>query len=118
MVGMADTIKLIFAASLVLGAMAAFYIFNEHSVFLRTLGVVVVFGAALAVGLQTASGKRAWEFIKDSYTEVRKVVWPTRKETVNTTLVVVAVAIVVAIFLWILDMGLIWSVKQLTGQGA
>lgn len=115
---MADTIKIILAAVLALGAIAAFYFFNEHSVFLRTLGVVVVFGAATAVMLQTAMGKGVWVFAQDSYTEVRKVVWPTRKETINTTLIVVAVAILVALFLWLLDMTLIWGVKLLTGQGA
>jgi preprotein translocase subunit SecE len=68
------------------------------------------------VAATTAQGKAAWEFAADARVELRKVVWPTRKETVQMTLVVVVMVIVVAIFLWIVDWGLIKAVQALTGQ--
>ena len=56
-------------------------------------------------------------FFRESQIEVRKVVWPTGKETTQTTLVVMGLVVAVAVFLWVLDMFLLWSVKLLTGQG-
>jgi preprotein translocase subunit SecE len=60
-------------------------------------------------------GKAAWEFRREAIIEVRKVVWPTRKETVQTTMVVLVVVIIMAILLWALDSMLAWAVRYLTG---
>jgi preprotein translocase subunit SecE len=112
-----DTAKLTVAVALLLGAVLAFYWFAEHSLLLRVLGLLATLGVALFIAAQTAVGARTIGFMTDARTEVRKVVWPTRQETVQTTLIVFAVVIVVGIMLWLFDMLLLWAVRLLTGQG-
>ena len=78
----------------------------------------VPFGhAAGAIAFTTDKGRAAWEFMRDSRTELRKVVWPTRKETTQTTLVVIGVVTLVAIFLWMVDGVLSWIVRLVLGHG-
>ena len=113
-----DSLKLIFALLLLVAGVAAFYYFAEYSQLMRVLGLLVILGIATAVASQTQIGRRGWAFVRDARTEVRKVVWPTRTETVQTTLMVVGVVIVVGILLWLLDMLLAWAVALLTGQGS
>ena len=74
-------------------------------------------GVSTAITYQTALGKRAAGYVGDARTEVRKVVWPTRKETMQTTMVVMVMVIVVSIILWAFDAFLVWAVRLLTGQG-
>ena len=74
-------------------------------------------GFAVALVYQTAIGQRIWQFSLDSRMEVRKVVWPTRQETIQTTLVVFVMVLIMGILLWLFDMFLITIVKYLTGQG-
>lgn len=112
-----DTAKLTVAIALLLGAVLAFYWFAEHSLLLRVLGLLATLGVALFIAATTAVGARTIGFMTDARTEVRKVVWPTRQETVQTTLIVFAVVIVVGIMLWLFDMLLLWAVRLLTGQG-
>jgi len=69
------------------------------------------------IALQTNKGRFAWGFVGGARTEVRKVIWPTRAETMQTTLMVVIMVILVGILLWIMDSFLLWAVKLLTGQG-
>jgi preprotein translocase subunit SecE len=71
---------------------------------------------AAAVAWTSETGKRFYAYCQDSVTETKKVVWPSRKETVQTTLIVVAFVIVMAIFLWIVDASLVWLVKILVGR--
>ncbi|WP_337166314.1 preprotein translocase subunit SecE, partial [Vibrio fluvialis] len=73
---------------------------GEMSVVVRAAGVVVLIAAALGVAATTTKGKAAISFAKESRMEVRKVVWPTRQETMQTTLIVLAVSIVMALVLW------------------
>jgi preprotein translocase subunit SecE len=112
-----DTVKLVIAVVVALATIAGFYIFSDQSFLLRVGGLLV--GVALAVGiaLQTEKGRNVWVFFQESQIEVRKVVWPTRQETLQTTLIVIIVVIVVAVILWLLDMFLGWSVRILMGQG-
>jgi preprotein translocase subunit SecE len=113
----ADTAKLLFSLLLLIAGTVAFYIFSEYSLLMRVLSLIVVAGIAVFVALQSSQGKMAWGFVRDAKTEVRKVVWPTRAETTQTTLVVVVMVLLVAILLWIMDSFLLWAVKYLTGQG-
>jgi len=115
---MADKLKIALAVLLAVSAVGGFYYFGDQSLLLRVIGLLVALGIITAIMLQTAVGRGSWAFVQDAHTEVRKVVWPTRKETVNTTLVVIAVSILMAVFLWVLDGILLWAVKHLTGQGA
>jgi preprotein translocase subunit SecE len=114
---MLDNIKLSIAVLLLGGAIAAFYYYEEQSTLFRVLGLVAVAAISLAVTFQTAVGRKVWGIVGEARTEMRKVVWPTGKETTQTTLIVVVMVIVVGIFLWVLDMGLLWAVRFLTEQG-
>ena len=87
---MADKLKLALAALLVVAGIAGYYLLAAHSIVLRFLAVA----------------------------ETRKVVWPSRKETAQTTGMVLAFVLVMAIFLWIVDAVLVWGVKLLMGPGA
>jgi preprotein translocase subunit SecE len=112
-----DKAKLAGAALLLVLGLFAFYYFAAYSVLLRVLGLLVIGGAAVAVALQTAPGRQLWQFVSDARTEVRKVVWPTRQETLQTTLVVMAMVLVLGIVLWLFDIILMGILRFLTGQG-
>jgi len=114
---MADKIKIVAALAVIVAAITGFYYYAEVSQLLRVLALLVALGIATAVMLQTAMGQQAWAFIGDARTEVRKVVWPTRKETLQTTLIVMVMVFIVATMLWMFDMFLTWAVKMLMGLG-
>jgi len=114
---MQDTLKWLVATVLLGAAVTAFYYYSEESLLLRVIGLLVVAGAAGAIAFTTDKGRAAWEFMRESRTELRKVVWPTRKETTQTTMVVMGVVTLVAIFLWIIDGILSWAVRLLLGHG-
>ena len=79
--------------------------------------LLLVIGAAAFVALQTAAGRTVWQFATDSRTEVRKVVWPTRQETLQTLLIITIAVLLTALFLWAIDSLLFMIVRYLTGQG-
>lgn len=112
-----DTIKLLTALLLVICAVVGFYIYADQSLLLRVVGLMTAVAIAVVVALQTGKGRHTWAFFQDAQIEVRKVVWPTRQETVQTTLIVMLMVVLVAIFLWFLDMFLGWAIRLLTGQG-
>ena len=89
--------------------------FDDQSLLYRVLGLVVLAALAGMLALQTAKGAAFWTLVKGSRTEIRKVVWPTRQETVQTTMIVVAFVIVVALVLWGLDSFLGWLVSLAIG---
>ena len=120
----ADIVKQALSVVLVVAGVAAFYYFSaDHGSFkevrllYRVLGLVVVMLMVLGMVLTTAMGKSLWNFALESRQEVRKVVWPTRDETMRTTLLVFAMVFIVGLILWVLDMFLFWGVRYLTGQG-
>jgi len=112
-----DSVKLTVAIGLLLAGVAAFYYFEEQMLLFRVLGLLAVAGISIAIASRTAVGARTIAFISDARTEVRKVVWPTRQETIQTALIVFLMVIIVGILLWLLDMFLLWAVQLLTGQG-
>ena len=113
----ADIAKLLIALTLILSGIVGFYYYEEQSLLLRVLSLLVVTGISIAIAMQTERGRNTWGFVKDARTEVRKVVWPTRAETMQTTLIVIIMVLVVGIILWIMDTFLLWAVRLLTGQG-
>lgn len=115
---MTEKIKLALAVLLVAAGLGAFYLLAEQAMVLRILAVLLGVGAAVAVVLTTQPGRNALEFSRESVAEARKVVWPTRKETVQTTGAVFALVLVMGIFLWLVDVGLMWAVQLLMGRGA
>ena len=82
--------------------------YSDQSLLYRVLGILAVAAVAGLVALQTAKGAAFWALVKGSRTEIRKVVWPTRQETVQTTMIVVAFVLLVALILWGLDSLLGW----------
>ena len=112
-----DTYKLIAAVSLFLVAVAAFYYFANYSTLVRVIGLLAASGAAVAIAATTEPGGSVLEFIKESRMELRKVVWPTRTETLQTTFVIMGVVVLTSIFMWLLDALLLWAVRLLMSQG-
>ena len=110
-----DTVKLVVAALVLAAGVGVFYYFGAQPTYVRVLGLLVLAAAATGVALLSAPGKAAWDFIKESRLELRKVVWPTRKETIQVTLVVIALVIVIALFLWLVDWALLKATQALFG---
>jgi preprotein translocase subunit SecE len=100
-----------------MAGIAGFYLLSEHALVLRVLAVLAGVVMAVSVARSTVPGQQLFAFGKDSWVETKKVVWPTRKETFQTTGVVFLLVVVIAIFLWIVDASLLWAVKLLMGQG-
>ncbi len=113
---MADRLKLAAALMFLVAGVAGYYILASDPELWRALAVLAGLGLGVAVYSQTASGRGVWSFVKESRVELSKVIWPTRKETVQTTLVVIALVILVALFLWVVDLGLTKGVSLLTGR--
>ena len=110
-----DMMKLLAAGALVLVALVAFYAFANHSLLVRVIGLLLAGGAAVALALRTEPGAETLEFVRGARAEVRKVVWPTRAETTQTTLVVIAMVVIMGLLLWMLDLLLLWLVRLITG---
>jgi preprotein translocase subunit SecE len=108
---------LILAVFVLIAGIVGFYYFEAQSQLYRVLGLLAVAGVAVAIVMQTAMGRGTWHFAVDSRIEVRKVVWPSRQETVQTTLIVFAMVLVMGIVLWLFDTALGAILKALTGQG-
>ncbi len=114
---MADKIKLFIAVLLVAAGIAGYYYLQGGAPALRLVSVLVGLLLAAAMAWTSESGKRFFTFGKDSVAEAKRVVWPTRKETLQTTAVVIAFAIIMALFLWAVDAGLMLVVNRLMGRG-
>src|SRR4029453_7703828 len=112
-----DTVKLVAAAAILVGGIVAFYWFATYPLAVRWAIVLASLGAGAFVALQSAQGRGFWQFVQGSRVELRKVVWPTRQETLQTTLVVFVAVIVMGVFFWILDWALGSVTHALTGQG-
>ena len=110
-----DTVKWLIVFAVVAGGVYANSYFAAIEPLYRALAGVVLAGVAVAIALQTEKGAATWELAREARVEVRKVVWPTPQETTQTTLIVVAVVIFVALILWALDSGLSWGVKGVIG---
>ena len=105
---MTDKIKLAFAVALVAAGIWGYYLLGEQALVLRILAVLGGIAAAVVVAWTSAPGKEFVLFASEAVGEVKKVVWPTRKETVQTTAAVFAFVVVMAVFLWISDKTLEW----------
>ena len=112
-----DNFKLLIAIALLIAGIGQFYYFEDQSLLYRVLGLLAFIAVAGGVVYTTRIGQSVWVFARDARTEVRKVIWPTRQETMQTTLMVVVMVILVGIMLWLMDMFLRWAVLLLTGQG-
>ncbi len=104
----ADKAKLAAAAALVLAAIAGFYLLGKQGVYAQWAVLVVGLLAAVGVFLISESGRQFVAFARDAWREVKKVVWPTRKETLQITAYVFAFVVIMALFLWFTDKTLEW----------
>ncbi len=112
-----DTVKLLLSIAILIGSLVGYYTFQDVHGVVRVLGVVVGIGLALFTLYQTTMGRGWFLYVMHAKREVKQVVWPTRPETVQMTLIVFVVVILMGIFLWLIDMFFLWAVKLLTGQG-
>ena len=109
----ADKAKLAVAGVLVIAAVVAFYALGKQDLWLRVIALFAVLGLAVALFFTSESGKQLIAYGRDSTKEVKKVVWPTRKEAMQMTGYVFAFVFVMALFLWITDKTLEWALYDL-----
>ena len=109
----ADKAKLAVAGVLVIGAVAAFYALGKQDLWLRVIALIALLVIAVGVFFTSESGKQLIAYGQDSAKEVRKVVWPTRKEAMQMTGYVFAFVFVMALFLWLTDKTLEWALYDL-----
>ena len=109
----ADKAKLAVAGLLVVGGVAAFYVLGKQDLWLRVVALLVLIAAGVATYFTSESGKALIAYGRDSAREVRKVVWPTRKEAMQMTGYVFAFVVVMALFLWLTDKTLEWALYDL-----
>ena len=102
----------ILAASIV-----GYYIFSDIHAVLRVLGILAGVALSIFVFYQSEKGRSWFKYLSSTKKEVKQVIWPTRQETTQMTLIVFVAVIVMSIFLWLVDMFFLWGVKLLTGQG-
>ena len=110
-----DTFKLMLAIAVLMFGIVGFYYYENESQLYRVLGVVFAAIVAIAISSTTRLGQGLIGFARESRMEVRKVVWPTRQETVQTTFMVIVAVIIIGIFLWLIDMLLAQAIQLLTG---
>jgi preprotein translocase subunit SecE len=109
----ADKAKLAAASALVIGAVAAFYLLSAQDLWLRVVALLVLLAAAVAMFFVSEPGKQLIAFGQDSIKETRKVVWPARKEAMQMTGYVFIFVFVMALFLWLTDKTLEWTLYDL-----
>jgi len=110
-----DLVKWLVVVLLVVVGVVGNQYYSAQPILYRVLALLVIAAAAAYVGLQTGKGKAFFVLAKEARAEIRKVVWPTRQETTQTTLIVVAVVLVMALLLWGLDSLLGWLVSLIVG---
>jgi preprotein translocase subunit SecE len=111
----ADKLKLILAVLIVAGGIGGFYYFDDKPDLVQVAIILAAAVLAVVVVAPTEFGRSAWEFTKGARLELRKVVWPARKETMQVTLIVFVMVILVAVYMWAIDWGLHKIVRVVTG---
>ena len=106
---------LIVSIIVLISGMILFYYFSDVRLFYRVLIMISVVILSGFIGYQSDFGKLVYSYISDSKVEIKKVTWPTKQETTQTTLGVVVVVIIVGILLWLFDMLLGWAIGTLYG---
>ncbi len=109
-----DTLKMASAVAILLSSVFSFYYFAELSVLIRVLAVIFSVILSLIIFFSTQRGIIFWDFLQGSRVEMRKVVWPTKQETIQTTLTVFVFVLVLGIFFWLLDFLLLYITTSIT----
>lgn len=114
-----DTALLTLAVAVLVGGLGAFYtVAVDFNPALKALVILGAMAAAAGIAYQTAMGRSLWGYIAGARIEMRKVVWPSKQESVQATLMIAVVVLIMALLLWGLDSLLLWGVQLLTGRGA
>jgi preprotein translocase subunit SecE len=114
--GVLDIIKLSVAAVALVGGLYAYYYYEPQVA--QALRVLMVLGgtaAGIGIAMTSTQGQRLWHFIQGSRVEIRKVVWPTKQETTQTAIAVFVFTLIMMLFFWALDSGLLWLTRTLVG---
>ena len=114
--GVLDILKLLIAAGALVGGLYGYYFYeNDIALPLRVLMVLGGTGAGIAIAMTSTQGQRLWQFVQGSRVEIRKVIWPTRTETTQTAIAVFVFTLIMALFFWALDTGLLLLTRRLVG---
>ena len=114
--GALDIIKLLAAAAALIGGLYAYYYYeNDIAQAVRVLMVLAGTAVGIGIAMTSTQGQRLWHFIQGSRVEIRKVVWPTKQETTQTAIAVFVFTLVMMLFFWALDSGLLWLTRTLVG---
>ncbi|MEJ2257290.1 MAG: preprotein translocase subunit SecE [Woeseiaceae bacterium] len=114
--GALDVIKLALAAAALVGGLYAYYYYEPTvAQALRVLMVLAGTAAGIGIAMTSTQGQRLWHFIQASRVEIRKVVWPTKQETTQTAIAVFVFTLIMMLFFWALDSGLLWVTRTLVG---
>jgi preprotein translocase subunit SecE len=111
-----DILILVFDFILLIAGIGAYYYYRDVPWAIKAAAGLILVCIIAVIALQTTPGRAVWQFAKDARMELRKVVWPTRQETIQTTFVVVVMVVIMALVLWGIDSILMWAVSWLTGQ--
>lgn len=109
----ADRIKVVLAVVAVLAGVIGFYLLSAQPAIVRIIAFLAGLGAGAGIAWFSNPGQQFFAFAKDAWSETRRVVWPTRKETTQVTLIVFAFVLVMALFLWLVDKSLEWVLYDL-----
>lgn len=114
--GVLDTLKLLIAAAALVGGLYAYYYYEaDLAQAIRVLMVLAGTVAGISIAMSSTQGQRLWHFIQGSRVEIRKVIWPTKQETTQTAIAVFVFTLIMMLFFWILDSGLLWLTQSLVG---
>jgi preprotein translocase subunit SecE len=113
--GQFDIVKLGLAVIAIVVGIGGFYFYADQSVLLRVIGLLVLLSIAVGLVFTTNLGQSFWQFAQGSKIELKKIVWPTKKETIQTTLIVGVMVLFVGILLWMFDGLLMWGIGYVTG---
>ncbi|MGB5626662.1 MAG: preprotein translocase subunit SecE [Woeseiaceae bacterium] len=114
--GVLDIVKLSVSAAALIGGLYAYYYYEPQiAQALRVLMVLAGTAAGIGIAMTSTQGQRLWHFIQGSRVEIRKVVWPTKQETTQTAIAVFVFTLIMSLFFWALDSGLLWLTRTLVG---
>ena len=109
-----DTLKLLGSVLILLVGIVSYYYLIQISILFRVLMVLASVVVSLVIFFQTQRGKTLWEFFQGSRVEIKKVIWPTKQETFQTTLTVFVFVLIMGIFFWLLDFLLLFLTNTIT----
>jgi len=113
--GQIDIFKLGLSVLAIIAGVVGFYFFGEYSLLLRVVALLLLLSVAVALVYTTNLGQSFWRFAQGSNIELKKIIWPTKKETIQTTLIVIVMVLFVGVLLWIFDGLLMWAISYITG---